>query len=206
MKNSILLIPFIGMCLFAYNAEVKEDWITVEINGVNHTYSAGKKIDLNPGDLICFKGGDGRVVITGKDYRKQISKHGSSCRHLPNTNEKANHYTENLVANIVDIFKKSEEDSVSGVSRKGVKTIKSTKPVIINKKSKYLLIESNQWGPLPVTVKIFDKNGKIVSSNVNGNDVFTSFVFPVSILKDGYRIRVTNAFDDMLVDAKIIIK
>jgi len=206
MKRSIFLIPFAWTALFAYSAEVKNHEVTVEINGIDHTYSAGERIDLKPGDLICLKSGDGRVVITGKDYRMQLSKHGSGCRHLPSKDGQADHYAETLLKSIVSIFKKSEEDSVSGVSRKGTEAVKRTKPIVLNKTSKYLSIESNQWGPLPVKVKIFDENGKMVSSDVNKDDVFTSFVFPVSILKDGYRIRVTNAFDDVLVDAKIIIK
>jgi hypothetical protein len=38
---------------------------------------------------------------------------------------------------------------------------------------------------------------------VNEEDIFTSFVLPETMLKEGYTVKVTNAFDEVLVKSVI---
>ena len=192
--------------LLAFNAEVKKADVNLLVNDQNVSYKAGDTFMLNAGDMVCFVKGDGRVIIKGKSYKKQLSKRSKSCKHLPNEDGKPTSYTKIVKNEVISIFGKSKEKSVDGVSRKAVETDTLTAPIAFGKKAKYLAIENSTWGPLPVTLKVLDAKGNVVETMVNEEDVVTSFILPKSMIKEGYTIKVTNAFDEALVNSVIHVE
>lgn len=202
LASTILATGFLA----AYHAEVKKADVSLLINDQPKTYHQGEGFELKAGDLICFSSGDGRVVIKGKSYKTQLSKHSKSCKHLPAEDGEGSQFISSLEEGVVSIFKKTEEKTVSGVSRKGSAQDTLTAPIMLDRHAKYLAIENNSWGPLPVTLVISDQQGKTVEKLVNEDQIFTSFVLPASSIKEGYRIKVTNAFGDLLVDSTIHIQ
>ena len=186
--------------LFGYEAKVVKDKVTITIDENLTTLMPGERIRLKPGTIICFKSGEGRVIVTGKHYKKQLSKHTKSCKLLPHEGNKQK--STSFAKGILAIFSPTKERSVYGISRNTATIASDTKPIIIHKDTKYLLIEK-RWGPLPVTLTIVDKDGKIVETLINDGETTTSFLLPVTIFKDGYRIEVRNAFGDLLVDVPI---
>jgi len=202
MKKTVLLI-LLSVLGYGYDAEVKKADVTLLVNDAEVSHKTGEKFTLQAGDIICFKEGKGRVVIRGKDYKKQISKHTKGCKHLPGDMKKSSQFAQHMTHQVMALFSKAEEEKVTGVSRKAVETAETfTTPITLAAQAKYLAIENESW-PLPVTLEVLDESGKPVESMVNEEDVITSFVLPKGMLKEGYTIKVTNAFDELLVNSII---
>ena len=201
----ILLTTLITtVTLLAFNAEVKKDSVSLLINDQTQNYEAGNTFTLKPGDLVCFVSGEGRVVIKGEKYSKQLSKRSKNCKRLPTANKDTKDYlaltTNRLIAN----FEDSKETAVSGVSTRSVTTGETiTTPLNIKGDVKYLIIENDKWGPLPVSIQIVNTQGEVVAIDSNEEELVTSFVFPISVVKEGYTIKVVNAFDELLVNSVI---
>lgn len=206
MKKTLLMGMVGTSLLCAFNVEVKQAPVKLLINEENKEFKAGKKFSLNAGDIVCFIDGDGRVSITGETYKKQLSKRSKSCRHLPSEEGKPTEYAKVIKNSVVSMFAKSKETSVDGVSRKSVESDILTAPIYIGTEAKYLAIENSTWGPLPVRLDIVDENGKTIETMINEEDVVTSFILPRSMLKEGYSIKVSNAFEEPLVNSTIHLK
>jgi hypothetical protein len=61
--RKLLLVTALVTSSFAFEAEVKSGDIELIINDKLHKYKKGSKFTLKSGTLICYKDGDGRVVI-----------------------------------------------------------------------------------------------------------------------------------------------
>jgi len=207
MKKIISLALVATVAIFAFDAEVKKGSVSLQINEKDFSYDAGKTFSLQAGDLICFISGDGRVVIKGDKYSKQISKRSKSCKRLPTVGSNKQDYLSLVGGKIAAKFGKTKETTVAGVSTRSTTTSETlTTPLILKKENKYLVLENDKWGPLPVSIKILNKKGEVIATEVNEEDVLTSFVFSCSVLKDGYRVEVVNAFDEALVKSVIEMK
>jgi len=101
---------------------------------------------------------------------------------------------------IASVFAKAEEKNVSGVSRKGTKQDTNKTVLTLKKNQKYILLENETWGPMPIHLTILDaKNKKVKELEYNDDkDLKTSFLIPASSVKDGYTLKVTNGFGDVL--------
>jgi len=189
--------------LFAFDAEIKKAPVNLLINDQNKTFKVGEKFTLNAGDMVCFVEGEGRVVIKGKTYKKQLSKQSKSCKHLPSEEGKPTAYAQGLKDSVVSMFAKSKEKSVDGVSRKSVESDTLTAPIAMGINAKYLAVENSTWGPLPVILEVINEKGETIETMVNEEDVITSFILPRSMIKEGYRVKVVNAFEEPLVNSTI---
>ncbi len=204
MIKTLLTLLITTATLSAFNAEVKKDSVSLSVNEQNKSYKAGDTFALKAGDLVCFVSGDGRVVIKGDKYSKQLSKRSKNCKRLPTTNKETKDYLALASNSIVVNFGQSRETAIAGVSTRSVSTSETvTTPLTIKKGVKYLIIENDKWGPLSVTIKIVDTKGHIVATDSNEEDLVTSFIFPISVVKEGYVIKVSNAFDELLVKSTI---
>jgi hypothetical protein len=207
MKYLIIYVLSMQM-LFAFTATVKKDKVTLKINENIKEYKVADVINLNPGDIICFKKGKGRVVLEGDNYKKQLSKRTKLCKQLPvSQNEKVNYG--NIAKNtILNVFAKSNEKEIDGISRKGALNCSvNTKTILIDKNNKYIQIQSNNWGPLPIKLSISDKNGTIIDESYNEEDINTSFLIPSDIIPNGgCNIKISNAFDEELVNSNLLKK
>ena len=206
MTKLILTSLIATLTLFAYNAEVIKGDVTIKVNEINQSHKLGDIFTLEGGNLVCFVSGDGKIIIKGDKYSKKISKR-SSCKSLPTLKKEDKGYLALANSAMSSKFGKSSEETVNGVSTRAVSTAKTEKKdITIAKETKYLILENKNWGPLPVTVKILDDKGEVVAEDVNEDDDISSFVFPGSIIKDGYVVKVINGFDELLVDSKVVIK
>lgn len=204
MIKVILPLLISTVLLSAFSAEVKKDSVSLLINDQAQNYEAGKTFTLKPGDLVCFVSGEGRMVIKGEKYSKQLSKRSKSCKRLPTGSKETKDYLTLSTKRIIANFENAKETAVAGVSTRSVTTGETiTTPLTIESGLKYLIIENDKWGPLPVTIQIVDAQGEVLASDSNEEELVTSFVFPISVLKEGYIIKVVNAFDELLVNSVI---
>ncbi len=189
--------------LFAYNAEVVKDAITIEINQENQNYKIGDKFILKGGDLVCFISGDGKILIKRGKYSKKISKR-SKCKNLPIVKKEDKNYLA-LASSAISIkFGQAKEELVHGVNTRSVTTPQTDKrDITLSISTKYLILENKSWGPLPVSVQILDTTGQVMAEDVNEDEDLSSFVFPTSFIKTGYQVKVTNGFDEFMVDSSI---
>ena len=198
MRKTISLSILATTLLLAYNAQVKKSNITVAVNEQEKALKKGENIELNGGDIVCYKSGDGRLVIKGDGYKKQLSKKSSPCQKLPAAdNKKSSVKAGELIASV---FGEAKEASKSGVSRKGTDQETKKTTLTLKKNQKYILLENDTWGPMPIHLTILDsKNKKVKELEYNDNkDLKTSFLIPVSEVKNGYTLKVTNGFGDVL--------
>jgi hypothetical protein len=200
----MLLVALVGSMAYAYQAEVKKADVSLVINDQNRSYKAGERFSLNAGDIVCFESGDGRVVIKGETYKKQLSKRSTGCKILPGASGEKESYAKAIEGKVVSVFEKTKEKSVNGVSRKSADVYTMKAPIAINPESRYLVIENNRW-ILPVTLRIRNEKGEVLHTMTNEEDLTTSFVLPRTLLKDGYSIVITNGLDDVVVESKIVI-
>lgn len=201
--KQIIIGTIVTSALFGFNAEVKNASVDLLINDQKKVYKANETFTLNAGDMICFVEGDGRVIIEGKNYKKQLSKRTKSCKHIPTEDGKSTSYAQALQNSVISIFEKTKEKSVDGVSRQNVESDTLTTPIFIALKAKYIVIENSTWGPLPMTLELLDEKGTIIETMINEEDITTSFILPRSIINDGYVIKVSNAFEETLMNSKI---
>jgi len=201
MKKTVLMVFLTTSMTFAYMAEVKKTDINITINSKEKSLKKDAKLELKAGDIVCYKSGDGRLVIKGENYKKQITKKSSPCRKLPMTK---NETKDNKVMDMISsVFKKSKEEGVNGASREETKIKELKKEIKLDENKKYILVENKDWGPLPVTLTIVDNDNKAIGSFENIEDDVTSFLIPTSSLKSGYTFKVTNNFDDSLAVIEI---
>ena len=204
--KKLLILTALTVTIFGFNAEVKKSDITLTVNGKTQELKKGDKFSLNGGDIICYKSGDGRVVITNKDYRKQLSKRASLCTTLPTNDKNKDSFLASIKEKIANPLTKTKETKVSGVSRKVAEVELFKDDIIINKNQKYLQLKSEDWGPLPVTLKILDTNGKTIHQESNEDNDITSFLIPTVLLKDGFTVKVTSSFDEEMVSSRVVVK
>jgi len=97
--------------LFAFTAEVKKDSVKLQINENIKTYKKDKTITLKAGDIVCFLEGNGRVVLKGTNYKKQLSKHSHSCKKLPFMKgvKDSSSYVERAKKSVVTFFADAKE-------------------------------------------------------------------------------------------------
>ena len=209
MTKVILSILISTFTVYAYTAKVEKDSVTITVNEVNQSYQVGNYFKLNAGDLVCFVSGKGKVVIKSDTYTKKLSKRSSSCKKLPTGKQDSKNYIAALSNNIKTTFTQAEENIVAGASVRDINVTILDKnvyrrPITISKSTKYFTIANDQTKNRPITIQILDDKGRIIAEDVNKKDVKTFFLFPVSVVKDGYTIKVVDGFYELLMESKVV--
>jgi len=203
MNRIFLTVSLYAVTLCAqYPAIVKKANIAVTINGKTREFQAGEKTILKPGDIVCFVSGKGRLVIRSDQFRTQVSRHGSKCKFMPVIDDKKEGIDKGI---LLEHFVKAHEEGVYGVSRSAENEETYTKEIHISGKQRYLAVQNDQWGPLPITLKIIAPDGKLLYESRNEENLVSSFAVPVDKIKDGSTLEISNRFGDFLVKSKIIL-
>lgn len=66
------------------------------------------------------------------------------------------------------------------------------------KSDKQVILTSNSFGPLPVTLKLVDKNGVETLTQTNEDNVTSKFEISTDKLESGAQLQVFNAFDESI--------
>jgi hypothetical protein len=115
-----------------------------------------------------------------------------------------------LVSNLVDSAKVAlitgDLKVKNGVSTKSIDTTDVvTGYYPITNKDRKIIIYNENYGPLPVTLALYDTEKNIKKMYVNEDSVSTFFILSTKDLKNKYSIVVTNAFEDELL-RQVIVK
>jgi len=202
MNKIVVIVLMVSSLVYGFDGIVKKSDITILINDKAKSFKVGDKFTLTSGDLICFKSGEGRVVINGEDYKISLNKNSTPCKVLP----KADNTPMKLSWNgVIKLFSPTKEQELNGMSVRSTKMTKTKKTYVRDKQAQYIAYQSNQW-VLPVTLKVYDTKHNIVMQDKNEENVYTSFVIPMKILKNGYIIEIKNGFDDTVADTLVDFK
>lgn len=179
---------------------VKDSDASVKINGAKKNLPKDTRLSLIGGDSICFLNGDGRIIIN--DY-KQLSRENKTCYIVPiSKNADIKEFITSLKNKVYVAYFDSTETLRHGSSAKGSNAQESSD--ILLKKGQDLLISSNRFGPLPVKISIYDGNDILLDTFINEKESNTLLRISHDTLKDGYKLKILNGFDQVLL--KSILK
>jgi len=199
----LLLSVLTTVSLLAIDAKVKYDEVSLTVDGKEHTYKKGNHFSVDYNQKICFVKGDGVVIFSDKEtgFKRQIDE-DTKCTTLT---KRVKPKKIGLLATILRFPPKTDESVEDGVGiRDGEGLRKVSANVVLNKEIKQIVIEDENWGPLPITFKLFNEEGKEVKTEINEHNLTTKFTVNREELKDGYKIEVTNSSNDILVNLKFI--
>jgi hypothetical protein len=203
MSKVLVVMIMISSLVYGFDAVVKKSDIVLSINEKVEYFKSGDKFTLNSGDNICFVSGEGRVVISGKNYKISLNKYVEICKILPKNDNSPIELSLNRI--VKPFFSPTIEREIDGMSRKSTGVAKLEKTYLKNRQAKYVVYQSNRW-LLPVSLKVYDSKHNIVIEDVNKANIYTSFVIPMSLLKSGYTIKIKNGFDETVVETLVDFK
>jgi len=204
MKSLILLLIMVEF-IVANSLVIKDANVSITINKNDYILQKGDKVELEYNSTICFKDGDGRVII---NEQLQLSlKSKEKCSHI-NTKKSFNFksWLKKNIKVIALLFTNSKEQTKVAVTRKGGKPETANGTMVLKASDKYLVIANKTWSPLPITLKIFNNKGLEVYTDINNKDDKTLFIISHEFLKDGYRVVVFDCFGDLFVDVALRIR
>lgn len=202
--KKLLLLASLGVSIFASELIVKKADVKISINGDEKELIKDSEISINPGSTICFLDGDGKVII---DRKKQLTKKSKKCYSTPIPE---GFDINKLVSNLVDSAKVAlitgDLKVKNGVSTKSINTTEVvTGYYSITKNDRKIIIYNENYGPLPVTLTVYDAEKNIKRIYVNEDSVSSFFILSTKNLENKYSIVVTNAFEDELL-RQVIVK
>ena len=192
----IVLLLAIGFQLvFANLLTVKEGAVEIEVQTQKFFLEKGEKMRVEKGKTICYISGKGRVVI---DDTRQLSSKSDSCFTVPvEKGFDIAMYVSALGSGINTLFFDATETTRNGVGAKGLSSNAKIKKIRL-KKEKELIVYGDSYGPLPVSIKVYDKNREEIKSYVNTEQSITLIRIPRSLLSVGHSVKVRNGFGQTL--------
>ena len=205
MKKSILFPLIFGVTsLFANSLVVRDANVTVIINAELKSLKKNQELQLEEGSTICFKGGEGKVII---NQQRQLSADMNlSCISLVLKKEfDIVKWFKNQTQPIVMLFSDVKETTKSGMSREVDSTTGQVKQqsYTIPKDKKEMIIYMESLGMRPLTLYIKDSNGEEVRRLVSDSSK-SMFRVGVESVKDGYSLVVVDRMDDVLLDVLLV--
>ena len=212
MKRKILLFLLLGFTLlFASHLVVRDGDALLLINGYKVKVHKDQNLTLEPGTMVCYEGGSGKVIIDGK---KELSHQTKECWQIPVDDagaiRKLLSSTHKSIQIITGIQEVSTDESESNTTLRSATTIgpesAGKKPIILSPEKRELILYNSTYGPLPVTMSIQKPDGSVVKRLVNEDNIHTLFRVPASYLENDSKITVTNAFGEKLLDKRVEIQ
>lgn len=204
MIKYIVSLSLIGSVICAGELEVKKSDVVISLNGVEKVMKKSERLVLGDGILVCFKSGDGRVIINN---RRQLTKKSKKCYQTPlSKGFDIASYIEKAKSKITLATIGDKEKVIHGVSTKAIANLDDGHDIIIENPSDDLVFYSEKFGPHPITMYLKDEKGKELLSFENEDNEITFFQLTSSSIKSGYSIEILNGFDEILLSKKILIK
>lgn len=182
--------------MFANGLVVKNGDVLITLNNVEKSLKDNENLALDFGSTVCFKSGEGRVLINDKIQLKKPNK----CYLIPvPENSNKDSILKDTIATKID----STEKVKSGVSTRGIINFDDGKDIIL-KGNDDLVVYSDKFGPLPITVNLKDEKGNILMSVENEESDITFFKVAGNTIKTGYKIEILSGMEEILINKKIV--
>lgn len=187
--------------LFAGNLTVKDNIVTISINGDKYTLNQKDEKSFIDGSTICYEEGNGRIII---DNSIQLASKNNCIQTEIKDASIFKKLVSNLDNSLLVSFSNSKEKVLDGVSSKDINFGNKIETILLNSEQKYIVISSESSGPLPIILNIKNKDGNTVKSLINKIDTNTNFILNSKDLKDTDLIIISNGFDIVIKTIKIV--
>ena len=202
MKVIAMLVVGVVGVLVASSLVVKDGDVTIKVDEKEYNLTKNQKLELDEGAEVCVKSGDGTVVVANQ---LQLSaKSSEPCVTLAKKKEfnfKA--WLKKNLNKVAQLFVESKEQVKLAVTRKGGEAETAKGTMILKDSDEFLVIKNDTWSPLPVELKVLDSKGKVVYTDINKKNDETLFIVSREVLRDGYRILVSDGFGELVVDVRV---
>ena len=190
IKRVLFFLILFPVLSFGVYLKVKGADVVILVDGKKTALHEGDMFQVSVGSQIDFVEGDGRVVINKRQLR---AKSRIKSYKIPeNSKEKVLQVVLNDLAGTIS----ENSQKTAGLGRKGSEG--ESEHVFIAT-PEVIIVESQSFGPLPVTASVFNEKGDLELELINEDDEDTIFSFDKSEFKAGSKLVITNAFDDELV-------
>ncbi len=186
--------------VFANGLVVKNGDVLISLNNEEKSLKNNENLALDFGSTVCFKSGEGRVLINDKIQLKKPNK----CYLVPtpkdfDIKEFISQKTEPILLTKID----STEKIRGGVSTRGTNDLDDGKDIFL-KANEDLVVYSDKFGPFPITVNLKDEKGNILISVKNEDNDITLFKVSGNTVNTDYRVEVLSGMEEILIDKKIV--
>jgi len=203
MLKYLLIGSVLVSTLSAVNVKVKKADVLASINTQEVLLKKGEVKNLQEGTTICYM--DGKGKLTFKELKKQLKKKGR-CLMIPLDKSDSKSYLEDMKHKFEVAYLDSSESVNHGTGTKGQATFKEDGELLIKAKDSELVIYSEEFGPLPVSIILKDKDGNEVMEFENDESDVTFIRIAKDSLKTGMTLEVYNGFEEPLMQRKIIVE
>ncbi|NEW61003.1 hypothetical protein GSY74_06865, partial [Sulfurovum sp. bin170] len=190
MKSLMVLLVMVEF-MVANSLVVKDANVTITIDKKVYELQKGDKADLEQNSTVCFKGGDGRVII---DEQLQLSSESNeTCSHLKMKKSfdfKA--WFKKHIKVVALLFTDSKEQTKLAVTRKGGESETAKGTMVLKASDEYFVIENKTWIIYPITLEIINNKNKVIYKETSEEDSII-FIVPRNKLETGYKIKVYNS-------------
>lgn len=206
MKKVVILLMFVKV-LLASSLEVTEGNVTVTIGKSERLLPPSTKIELDKNVTVCYVSGEGKVLI---DDISCSSKSKDKCY---TTQEEKKFDLRTIIASYIQntvlrLFQKSKDKGLLTLFRGG-KNENVSGVVTLEAEEEHLIIESNDWSPYPMTLRIYNAQNRElqhITKYIDDYEDIMLFDLNRSILGDGYRIIVENKYGEHRLDVRLELK
>ena len=161
--------------VFSDTLVVKKFDVRVLINGNEHALKVNETLKLEEGSTICFLDGNGTVIINDTYRLKAINE----CYQVPISDSFDLKKITDLT-HVKIIHSTEQESSIRSVGTKSVAGENtSTQDLKLNNADKEVIIYSENYGPLPVTLTIKKSDGTVSQQLINEDNIKTFFRVPI---------------------------
>ena len=197
----LISVLFAVSVLSANSLIVKDGDVIASINNVENSLKSGNELALDYGSTVCFKSGNGRLLI---DENIQLKK-PNKCYLVPvpegfDIKDYIAKAKDTVMITMID----SSENVKHGVSTKGTNDLDDGKDIVLKNSSEDLVIYSKEFGPHPVMINLKDEKGNIIMSVENEESDITFFKVANSSIKSGYQVEVLDGFESPILIKKIV--
>lgn len=197
----IVNILFAASILSANSLTVKDGDVIASINNVEKSLKNGNELALEYGSSVCFKSGNGRILVNEKIQLKKPNK----CYLVPvpegfDIKDYIAKAKDTVMITMID----SSENVKHGVSTKGTNDLDDGKDIVLKNSNEDLVIYSKEFGPHPVMINLKDEKGNILMSVENEESDITFFKVANTSIKSGYQVEVLDGFETPILIKKIV--
>ena len=204
MKKTLIVIGIGVIGAYSNSLIVKDDSVKIKVDNKDYSLEKDETLTLEDGATVCFEEGKGRIII---NEEKQLNaKSENACLSLAIKEDfTLSKWLKEQVKSVAVLFSDSKEKVESGISRAETSAGKvKQQNYKIPDKEEEVVIYSESFGPLPITLTLLGDNDEVIQIITNEDSVKTLFRLPTDKIKKDYKLKVTNAFDETLLDVLVV--
>lgn len=201
--KKLILLSLVVSSLLAVEMKVKKGEVIVSINAQKVSLQKGDVKELAEGTTICYLSGKGKVAFAA--LKKQLKK-PKRCLMIPISESSAKSFASDIKNKLTIAFWDSSESVRHGAGTKGETEYESEGAFVLTPEQNELVIYGKEFGPLPVSVVLTNKEGNEVAVFENEESEVTLFRISRYLLENEMKLEIFNGFEELMLSKKIVVE